>query len=106
MISGSVAREDDKLRFFLVGSNLPQRRFSAARSTFLAWSNSQKLLVLLLWPVREISRPVGESVEVTTRVAVRNGKAGKLPRPTQTSKITRPRPALSQSDLSAAPSRP
>src|SRR5262249_50669183 len=42
VIAGAVDREDDKMRLSLVGSNLPHRKFSAARSAFLAWSNAKK----------------------------------------------------------------
>jgi hypothetical protein len=41
-ISGAVEREDDAMRVSLAGANPAQRKFAAARASFLAWSRTKK----------------------------------------------------------------
>jgi hypothetical protein len=40
-VSGAVSRTDDNTRVALVGTNVAQRKFSAARAAFLAWSTEK-----------------------------------------------------------------
>jgi hypothetical protein len=42
IIFGAVARDDEDMRFSLTGSNIAQRKFAAARASFLAWSPTEK----------------------------------------------------------------
>ena len=40
-VSGAVAREDACMRMSLIGANSGQRKFAAARASFLAWSDAR-----------------------------------------------------------------
>jgi hypothetical protein len=42
IITGAVARIDEDMRFSFTGSNIAQRKFAAARASFLAWSPAEK----------------------------------------------------------------
>ena len=42
VISGAEERENEDMRLSIVGSNIPNRKFAAARAAFLAWSRAEK----------------------------------------------------------------
>jgi hypothetical protein len=86
LISGAVDREDDNMRVALMGNNRAHKKFAAARTAFLTWSQSRKSSRLvtaartrdqqasrafaaeLLAPAKFLTKKLGDRAEVSSFV--------------------------------------